>query len=121
MAAQPEAVPPVANQQPQQQVSTLQPLTVSQPASQTNKISPVRQHSIDQTARRLSKTVEHTVDLNALPLIENKENINVLPLKSANDMHYIKNKTMQSPVNRKKVFVMKIKWVFFFNIKMLLK
>lgn len=86
----------------QQKQISQQPLSVSQSVSAVKKISPVRQQSIEQATRRLSKTLEQTLESGTLT--ENKENINVvLPLKSSNDTHYIKNKTMQSPVNKKKV------------------
>lgn len=82
-----------------------------QPKRVDHKKSPVKQmvetpSSTTATLRRRSKTPDNTPDHHrVLSNIENKEST-VVPVREngkPNDNHYIKNKNLQSPVNRNKV------------------
>ena len=101
------------NQQPQQQQ---QPQPKQQQNKQTNntdnRSSSPKTNLKDQQLqqRRMSKPKEQTVEHSVLSNIENKE---IKPTKSESN-HYIKNKNLQSPVNRNKVINFAILRSFFF-------
>lgn len=93
------------------ETSLTQTPVVQQQPPQPIKKSPVKQTvetpapSTTTTLRRRSKTPDNTPDHHrVLSNIENKDSATVvLPNGKPNDNHFVKNKSLQSPVNRNKV------------------